>query len=150
MKRIVVTMILMPILLLLPAAAFTGSAYACGTSSAAQQVAGGIDETGGAPTHCGADGVKNAIGVAVNILSLIVGVAAIIAIINAGFKYITSGGEAGKVSNAKNTLVYAVIGIAIAVLAQLLVRVVITQANVAGNPCKSDPTISATSLDCKT
>jgi hypothetical protein len=149
MKRVII-MILMPLLVLAPAAVLMEPAYACGKSPAAQQVGNGVDETTTSPTpNCGDTGVNKAINTAVNILSLIVGAAAVIAIISSGFKYITSGGDAGKVGNAKNTLIYALIGVALAVLAQLIVRLVITTSNTAANPCPSNATISINSPACK-
>jgi hypothetical protein len=78
---------------------------------------------------CSDNGVSNLVHTIVSILSYVVGVVAIIMILASGFKYITSGGDSAKVSSAKSTLIYALIGIAVAVLAQLLVRFVITQAN---------------------
>ncbi len=62
----------------------------------------------------------------VNIFSIIVGVIAVIMIIYGGFKYITSGGDSGNVSGAKNTLIYAVVGLIIVALAQFIVHVVLT------------------------
>jgi uncharacterized membrane protein YuzA (DUF378 family) len=128
MKRITrkLSMILIPILMLLPAATLVVPAYAaCGKSEAAQQVLQGVGQT--TTTPCNDSGVGNAISLAVQILSIVVGIAAVIAVILGGFKYITSGGDTNKVANAKNTLVYAIIGLAIAVLAQLLVHFVINQ-----------------------
>lgn len=61
----------------------------------------------------------------VNIFSLIVGVVSVIMIIVGGFKYITSGGDSGRVSSAKNTIIYAVIGLIIVAFAQILVKFVI-------------------------
>jgi len=46
-------------------------------------------------------------------------------VVMGGFKYITSGGDGQKAAGAKNTLVYAVIGLVIAALAQVLVQFVI-------------------------
>jgi predicted permease len=62
----------------------------------------------------------------VNILSIIVGVVAVIMIIVGGFRYITSGGESGNVSGAKNTLIYAIVGLIIVALAQFIVHFVIS------------------------
>jgi len=59
--------------------------------------------------------------------TIIVGAISIIMIIYGGFRYITSGGDSGKVGNAKNTLIYAIVGLIIVVLAQLIVNFVITQ-----------------------
>lgn len=130
-------MMLTPILAIFLTAGFVQPVYAaCGSSTAAQQVSQGIDETSNA--SCDSSGVQNAISEAVNILSLVAGAAAIIAIIFSGFKYITSGGDTGKVANAKNTLIYAVIGIAVAILAQVIVNVTINASQQALLPdCKT-------------
>lgn len=65
----------------------------------------------------------------VRILSLILGIVAIIFIIVSGFKYITSSGNEQKVSEAKRTLIYAVIGLGVAALAQILVNFAFTLAD---------------------
>ena len=62
----------------------------------------------------------------VNFLSVIVGIVAVIMIIVGGFKYITSGGESSNVSGAKNTLIYAIVGLIIVALAQFIVRFVLS------------------------
>jgi hypothetical protein len=64
----------------------------------------------------------------INIISLIVGAAAVLFIIYGGFRYITSGGDSGNVSNAKNTIIYALVGLIIVALAQFLVHYVINTA----------------------
>lgn len=61
----------------------------------------------------------------INIFSLIVGVIAVIMIIVGGLKYITSGGDSGNISSAKNTILYAVIGLVVVALAQFVVRFVL-------------------------
>ncbi len=63
----------------------------------------------------------------IDFLSLLVGAVSVIMIIWGGFKYITSGGDSTKVGSAKSTLLYAIIGIIIVALAQLIVRFVITK-----------------------
>lgn len=65
----------------------------------------------------------------VNIFSVIVGIIAVIMIIYGGFKYITSGGDSGNVSGAKNTLIYAIVGLIIVALAQFIVHFVLNTAN---------------------
>ena len=62
----------------------------------------------------------------INILSVIIGIVAVIMIMVAGFRYITSGGASEKVAAAKNTLLYAVIGLIIVALAQIIVRFVLS------------------------
>jgi cytochrome bd-type quinol oxidase subunit 2 len=61
----------------------------------------------------------------INIFSLVVGVVSVIMIIYGGFRYITSGGESNSVSSAKNTILYAIIGLVIVALAQFIVRFVL-------------------------
>jgi hypothetical protein len=61
----------------------------------------------------------------INIFSLVVGVIAVIMIIIGGLKYITSGGDSGNVTSAKNTILYAIVGLIIVALAQIIVRFVL-------------------------
>jgi cytochrome bd-type quinol oxidase subunit 2 len=61
----------------------------------------------------------------INILSLVVGVVSVIMIIIGGLRYITSNGDSGNVTNAKNTILYAIVGLVIVALAQLIVRFVV-------------------------
>ncbi len=61
----------------------------------------------------------------INIISVVVGVVAVIMIVFGGLKYITSGGESSNVSSAKNTILYAIIGLVIVALAQFIVRFVL-------------------------
>jgi cytochrome bd-type quinol oxidase subunit 2 len=70
---------------------------------------------------------------AVNIFSLVVGIVAVIMIIVGGFKYITSGGESSKVSSAQSTILYAIVGLVIVVLAQVIVHFVLNRANSASS-----------------
>lgn len=71
--------------------------------------------------------VNELIATVINIFSLIVGVVSVIMIIIGGLKYITSGGDSGNVSGAKNTILYAVIGLVIVALAQVIVRFVLSR-----------------------
>lgn len=71
--------------------------------------------------------VNDIIADVINIFSLVVGVVSVIMIIIGGLKYITSGGDSGNVSGAKNTILYAIIGLVIVALAQVIVRFVLTR-----------------------
>ena len=64
----------------------------------------------------------------INIFSIIVGVVAVIMIIFGGFKYITSAGNQESIKSAKNTIIYALIGLIIVALAQVIVRFVLREA----------------------
>lgn len=63
----------------------------------------------------------------IDIFSLAVGVISVIMIIIGGLKYITSGGDSGNVTGAKNTILYAVVGLIIVALAQVIVRFVLNK-----------------------
>lgn len=71
--------------------------------------------------------VNRLIKLIINIFSLIVGVIAVIMIIVGGLKYITSGGDSGNITGAKNTILYAIIGLVVVALAQIIVRFVLTK-----------------------
>ena len=59
------------------------------------------------------------------LLSVAAAVAAVIMLIYAGFRYIVSGGDEKGVKAAKNTFIYAVIGIVIVMLSQAIVQFVL-------------------------
>jgi len=104
-----------------------GYSYAATSKDA---VCGGIGLTTDANNGCAEDSsspsVNNVIHAVISIMSYLVGVLSVILVIVSGFKYMTAGGDSGKVKSAKDTLVYALIGVVIAAMAQILVRFVIT------------------------
>lgn len=69
--------------------------------------------------------INDIIKLVINIFSLVVGVVSVIMIIVGGLKYITSGGESSNISSAKNTIIYAIIGLVIVALAQFIVHFVL-------------------------
>ena len=71
--------------------------------------------------------INNILHTIINFFSLIVGVVSVIMIIYGGLKYITSGGDSGNVGSARNTIIYALIGLVIVALAQFMVRFVLTK-----------------------
>jgi hypothetical protein len=73
--------------------------------------------------------VNSTITWAINIFSIIVGIAAVIMIIVGGLRYIISGGDSGNVTSAKNTILYAIIGLVVVALAQFVVKFVLTKVN---------------------
>jgi hypothetical protein len=139
LKKIKISFLQISALTLLTAVGFTGVVSAqtavdpqggiCKGASTLQ-----VDSTGGtAATDCAGTGgaddpsakVNNLIRQIINIFSVIVGIVAVIMIIYGGFKYITSGGDSGNVTGAKNTILYAIIGLIIVALAQFIVRFIL-------------------------
>lgn len=83
--------------------------------------------TGGITDKQAQEKINDILHTVINFFSLIVGVVAVIMIIYGGLKYITSGGDSGNVSGAKNTLIYAIIGLVIVALSQFMVRFVLSK-----------------------
>lgn len=96
-----------------------------GAEAAAQS---GTSGCGTAGSGNGTDDLKGWAARIVNIFSVVVGVVAIIMIIYGGFRYITSGGDSSNVGTAKNTIIYAIVGLIIVALAQVIVHYVLNTA----------------------
>lgn len=109
-----------PALVLVPEVA---SAQETGIQGGLDQGAKSVDEAGA--EQDASETVNNMIATVINIFSLVVGVISVVMIIIGGLKYITSGGDASNVTGAKNTILYAIIGLVIVALAQIIVRFVL-------------------------
>jgi len=62
----------------------------------------------------------------INIFSIVVGSVSVIMIIIGGFRYIISGGDSAGVTSAKNTILYAIVGLVIVLFSQAIIRFVLT------------------------
>ncbi len=100
-----------------------GGNLACGSSLKTEAGDCSADTTGGT------ERIQDIVTIVINIFSIVVGIVAVIMIIVGGFKYITSGGDSGNITSAKNTIVYAVIGLVIVALAQFIVQFVLNKVN---------------------
>ena len=65
--------------------------------------------------------VKNII----NGVLYVVGILAVVMVIIGGVQYTTSGGDSGAVTKAKNTILYGIVGLVIAILAYAIVNFVV-------------------------
>lgn len=118
-------------------AALVAPLAVAGTSSAQIDISGKLcggvsvsapSGSGNCATAANESSVTNAVTKVVNYLSWFVGIVSVIMIVVGGFKYITSGGASDKVTGAKNTIIYAIIGLVIVALAQFIVRFVVARA----------------------
>lgn len=63
----------------------------------------------------------------INILLYIAGIAAVIVIIIGGIMYVVSHGDSSKIKTAKDTILYAVVGLVVAILAFAIVNFVLSR-----------------------
>jgi len=118
-----------PAVALVPSAAYADPIGDCLSQGS------GLDNLNISPDGCtrdpnageGTERIQNIVKMVINIFSVIVGIVAVIMIIWGGFKYITSGGDSGNITSAKNTIIYAIIGLVIVALAQFFVQFVLEQ-----------------------
>jgi hypothetical protein len=80
-----------------------------------------IDSEEGSPE------LADQIRIVVNILLFILGAIAVVMIIIGGIRYATSNGDSSQIKTAKDTILYAVIGLIVAILAYAIVDWVIHQ-----------------------
>jgi len=80
----------------------------------------GVDQ---AETLFGASGIFTTLS---NFMLFIVGALSVIMIIIGGLRYVISGGDNSNVTSAKNTILYAVVGLVVSMLAYAAINFVIT------------------------
>ena len=109
------------------------SAYAldCQASNLtpSEQVRCGVQATN--PSAASADSeqsITNTISNVINILSIVVGIISVIVIIVQGLRLVLSGGNSQTVGEARNGIIYALIGLVIVALAQAIVFFVLDRA----------------------
>ena len=67
------------------------------------------------------------ISILINFLLWTVGILSVVMIIFSGFRYITSAGDAAKTKSAQTALTYSIVGLIVAVLAWVIVKMVLRQ-----------------------
>lgn len=75
----------------------------------------------------GKDSATNTVQDIINILLLLIGAVSVVMIVIGGFKYVTSNGDQNNIVSAKNTILYAVIGLIVAIMASAIVNFVVAQ-----------------------
>ena len=68
----------------------------------------------------------NIIKIAISIMTVLIAIVSVLVIMYAGIRYIYSGGNAEHIKGAKNTLLYAILGLCLSVLANRIVAIVIS------------------------
>lgn len=90
-------------------------------STAACQLQGGVNKVGG---DNNTTDLTTFITNIINIMLFIAGAVAVIMIIIGGIRYVTSNGDQAQVKSAKDTILYSVVGLVVAILAFAIVNFV--------------------------
>jgi len=88
----------------------TGAGAACGSS-------------------CGNPDVNGLFKNAANILTFLIGAISVLMVMWGGFQYTISRGDSAKVKGAKDTILYAVVGVVVSIVAYAIIKFVATTAS---------------------
>ena len=114
-------------LLALPVIAFGVTTLVADSASAQLDLESGINSAKGTGTPDNVTEDDGLIKKVVNLLLWAIGIISVIMIIIGGIRYATSNGDSNQVTAAKNTIMYAVIGLVIAIFAYAIVKFVFVQ-----------------------
>ena len=109
-------------LLIVPTITF---AVAPAVSAADFTLRGGIDSAQGEGVDKVNSSPESLVKQFVNIFLFAVGALSVIMLIWGGIRYTTSAGDSNKVTSAKNTVLYAIVGLVVSILAWAIVNMVI-------------------------
>jgi hypothetical protein len=117
--------------------------------SSKEQIQCGACNAAGTTTTCdpssASGSLTQTIKDVIQILSVIAGAAAVVMIVVGGFRYVTSSGNAEATKSARNTIVYALVGLVIIALAQIIVHFTL---NSVVNPSSSASPPTGSSGQC--
>ena len=120
----------------LPAVANATATNTSELCSGANGTIGDVTDSPDSNSSCDASApatINHTISLALNIFSAVVGIIAVIMIIIGGIRYITSGGNSEKTTSAKDTILFAIVGLIVVALAQVIVKFVLNKASSLGN-----------------
>jgi uncharacterized membrane protein len=97
--------------------------------SAACSALNGTNGSGGCAAAAGTPlfGTGGTFTAIINLLIFIVGAVSILMVIIGGLRYVLSGGDSAGVKSAKDTILYAIIGVIVAAIAYALVNFIVTK-----------------------
>lgn len=122
-KKVTQGLLLLPVMVL-------GLSVALGpvgvVSVSAQGINEGVDSARGddQPLELFGENGDGVFRTVTNILLFVIGAVAVIMLIIGGIRYVVSGGDQSAVTGAKNTILYAIVGIVVAILAYAAVSFV--------------------------
>lgn len=106
-------------------ALFTVLTYPGTVSALDLSVEGGVNAARGNDQPANLFGNTGIFSTITNTLLFILGAISVIMIIVGGLRYVISGGDSAAVTAAKNTILYAIVGVIVAILAYAIIHFVI-------------------------
>lgn len=124
MKKLILSIaaVVMTVIGLGSVATLSPAAYAVTADSGVQDW---VNEAGGSTNSAATTGLMPMIKNIIDIVLGVVGIIAVVMMIMGGISFITSQGDAGKVTKARNTILYGVVGLIVALLAFAIVNFVL-------------------------
>mgnify|MGYP001020629602 CR=1 FL=1 len=124
LKQTVVSLLAVPLIALGLVA--TATPMQVSAACSAGDKVSGIDEGADcAGSNQQPTGLRATIEIVTRVLLFIIGAVSVIMIIIGGLRYVISNGDSSQVTSAKNTILYAVVGLVIALLAYAIVNFVL-------------------------
>lgn len=123
-KKVLQSLLLVPVLAL--GASLALPVVAPTNANAQSSIGDGANSAKGAGQQEQLNGDQGVFKLVTNVMLYIIGAVSVIMLIIGGIRYVVSGGESSAVTGAKNTILYAVIGIVVAIIAYAIVNFVIT------------------------
>lgn len=95
------------------------------SAASVDEVREGVNKVGGNKSGNSAGAFSNLLENVINLLLFIIGAIAVIMIIIGGIRYTTSAGDANQAKSARDTVLYSVVGLVIAIMAYAIVNFVL-------------------------
>ena len=111
---------------LISSLAMAASGLTAKAALAAMTIQGGANSARGADQPMDLFGASGTFSTITNVLLFVIGAIAVIMIVIGGLRYVISGGDSNQVTAAKNTILYAIVGIIVAILAYAAINFVIS------------------------
>jgi hypothetical protein len=134
LKKIIAGLLMVPMLAFFSVAATAPVAYAQSADTEATEATGATGIRQGLSDARGDDqpgdlfgGTDNIFGRITNTALYLIGALSVLMLIYGGIRYTISAGDAKQVESAKNTIMYAIIGIVVALLAYAIINFVLVQ-----------------------
>jgi hypothetical protein len=127
LKTTILGMLAIPLLALGALVVAPTSAFAVGTcvDGADIGIGKGIDCSKSDDQQTDLTGQGGVFTIITNVLLFVIGAVSVIMLIIGGIRYTVSGGDSSAVTSAKNTILYAIVGIVVALLAYAVVNFVV-------------------------